>query len=402
MYSMICSIKKNLISSYNDLIIFLLVLGCLTFPDVDTICLGMQFIAILLTFLNVLRDKVFSRYVLTYILWLIAFSTLCFASSIWAQNYNKTVLSTTISFVQFGCISMCILVYCSNIKRIHNVIKYVIVSSMFLCTRFILTVPFADWGLLRTLEQNSIFLSNETAMVMAFAALFLYWYSFINYDTRNHNKTLSIISILIMMLVVVLMGTKKGLVIFGLGSIIMYLLSSEKLVSILKKIIVVSCVFALSIYSMLNVEILYNVMGSRLEMMINGLMGLDTDGSTRTRMLFIYNALDIFREHYLIGIGQDGFRYENFHQFTYSHNNYTEILANLGLVGFVTYYYIVLSTLNKSIHCIKNTVLPFVLVVIMLITDFGAVSYSSETKALWLALAISTSNILSERKDGSL
>ena len=120
--------------------------------------------------------------------------------------------------------------------------------------------------------------------------------------------------------------------------------------------------------------------------MIGGMLGETTDGSTRTRLLFIENALEVFKSNPIFGVGIDGFRYENHYQFTYSHNNYTELLANLGITGLVLYYSIFVVYLKKSLLTIRNNALPFAILAAMLVTDWSAVSYSSESKMIWMAL----------------
>ena len=62
----------------------------------------------------------------------------------------------------------------------------------------------------------------------------------------------------------------------------------------------------------------------------------------------------------------------------YAHNNYIELLVDVGLVGFFIYYGYIATMLFKD--CGKNNVSVYLkaILVSMLITDFGLVSYYNE------------------------
>ena len=81
----------------------------------------------------------------------------------------------------------------------------------------------------------------------------------------------------------------------------------------------------------------------------------------KVRSFFALEALSVFKENLFIGIGQDGYRYVNSREFTYSHNNYVEILANLGIVGFgrlalnrVTFVYSAVLCISVAANLVLN------------------------------------------------
>ena len=100
------------------------------------------------------------------------------------------------------------------------------------------------------------------------------------------------------------------------------------------------------------------------------------------------------------GIGCAGYAIkEKYGYVTYLHNNYIEILASGGIIGFVLYYAPYILTLiafSKRIfkHHEKNPVLliSFVLLIAKLIGHMGTVMYYSKIEYLLLALWISIGN----------
>jgi len=98
------------------------------------------------------------------------------------------------------------------------------------------------------------------------------------------------------------------------------------------------------------------------------------DSSTDTRMYFTEEAFDIWKNSPLIGIGLNNFA---FYYGTYAHNNFVEILANLGFVGFILFYLFYLFS-AASILSIKNRQLrisALFFIIIFTFMDYAWVSY---------------------------
>ena len=63
----------------------------------------------------------------------------------------------------------------------------------------------------------------------------------------------------------------------------------------------------------------------------------DVDNSLLSRSNFIEIGLSIFKEHPLLGVGIDNARLFNYRN-VYMHNNFVEMLADGGIIGFCIYY----------------------------------------------------------------
>jgi O-antigen ligase len=221
-------------------------------------------------------------------------------------------------------------------------------------------------------------------------------------DTNRKQKVFSLILAAIIMFAVLMMGTKKGLLIFGIGVIFCYLYKSKNFGSSLLRIVVICIAIGFAYYFLLNNYFLYEVIGKRIELMFGGLTGTATDASTRDRMLYIKDALEVFRQHEVFGVGLDGYRYVNSYSNAYSHNNYSEILADLGIIGFVIYYSMYVKLLSKAIQLLNKNILPLSIIIILMIIDYSSVSYSSELKGIWFALLLAFSKLQHVEEDNAV
>jgi O-antigen ligase len=113
------------------------------------------------------------------------------------------------------------------------------------------------------------------------------------------------------------------------------------------------------------------------------------DNSANVRSDMIRDAVQQWTRSPLWGYGIDQFRWLNsYHE--YSHNNYTELLANLGLVGLVLFYAIHANLVWRAASQARNgsgrSWLVLVFVLLLLLMDIARVSYTD--RLTWLLLAM--------------
>jgi O-antigen ligase len=108
------------------------------------------------------------------------------------------------------------------------------------------------------------------------------------------------------------------------------------------------------------------------------------------RLQMIHEALAIWRLQPVIGRGAGQYAVVGSFQ-AYSHNNYTELLVNFGVLGFVLYYGLHLLVLVSAIRGILRGSAPhrsaFVLVVMILALDMAMVTYFAKISWLFLVFA---------------
>ena len=146
----------------------------------------------------------------------------------------------------------------------------------------------------------------------------------------------------------------------------------------------------LLLFAIMNIEPLYNVLGVRIEKMIFAFSNQNGgDMSTIDRMRFAQIAIDVFKSHPLVGVGLDNYRFYN-SMLYYSHNNYLELAADLGIIGVFIYYLLPIKVLISCLFVNKlknrNIILVFVILLVILILDVANVSYESDSTQLYIAI----------------
>ncbi len=123
---------------------------------------------------------------------------------------------------------------------------------------------------------------------------------------------------------------------------------------------------------------------------LSGLFSSETshkDASTLERMKLFHMAFEIYKEHPFLGTGLDTMRVLLF-EGLYSHNNYIELLASLGPIGFILYYSIHFVVIKKIFQIedfwLKLFLLSFM--AIILLFDMAGVNYYSKYVLFYMLL----------------
>ena len=190
------------------------------------------------------------------------------------------------------------------------------------------------------------------------------------------------------LLVVILSSSRKAILCFLIPIAILYIFDNkDNIVKNAGKIVFALFVGIIGYYALLHVPFLYSMAGHRIESMIAGMLGTDTlvDSSTSTRLNLIQWGLEWFRERKWLGYGIDNYRFvlHSFHSnwslAYYAHNNYVELLVDVGLIGTIAYYFNYIRMLVISIGNIRKitkTELLFIgLLIALLISEYGLVTY---------------------------
>lgn len=149
------------------------------------------------------------------------------------------------------------------------------------------------------------------------------------------------------------------------------------------------------IWSVLSIPTLYNTIGVRFEGLFDFFRGgpEEADASTLIRYMMIENGWKWFQFKPILGHGLNNFAYlfSNVLDDVYAHNNFIEMMVNLGLVGLMLYYAFYLYLIIKLFKIgnehtgIRNFFLAYLL--ILLFFELGAVTYQHTQIHIMLALA---------------
>lgn len=384
--------KKKINFGVYDALISLLIITSLAFYDVKPVFLGLQAISIAVLVLQLINAHV-KKYFWSYGIWFVLLCSYSFLSIFWSERQNVTALSSTLSVVQVGLIGLCILMYASTEESLRRCINAFVVSAVMLSVRFFISVPISYWGQESRFSKDTIFGSNRPALVMSYAAVILVWMLMTQKEQVKKKKILFGGLIVLFLFVSLLMGTKQSLLIFGIGVMVLMLGSAKNPGKLLLRIGATAILFVVAYIAIMNVPVLYGAIGYRLEGFLAASMAAGGDKSTISRQYFIQDAFKVFLEHPILGIGQDGYRYVNSYQFTYSHNNYVEMLANLGTIGAMLYYWMPFRILGQAVRRRSVALIVTTVMTAILVNDLAMISYSNEIVYILFAICIALMNV---------
>lgn len=312
-----------------------------------------------------------------YIIWSIVILLIVILSITWS-------LDETLAFGKSKSYLLVIIVYIylslliKNKKDVYTALNLFILSRFLMMIYIIFTVDASSLGTMRIGSDNlgEEWNANAIGMNLAFAS----YSSVVLLNKKYGIRGFYFLCLLLFPLVTVFTGSRKALFILFFSIILYSIFNSKK--NILKKITFYLVFVFFSFYLLMNNEILYEILGSRMEDLVYGFFGdNNTDASTSTRKLMIESGLNFFNDKPLFGYGINNYREllgRLLGDYRYSHNNYIELLVGIGLFGTIIYYlgfmFILLKALkNKS----ELSVFVLVSIISLLIIDYGLVSYNS-------------------------
>ena len=363
--------------------------------------------------LDVLLLGSFIIYFLTHIsmkfqihkfLWIyILFAIYSFFSIYWSIDTNYTIGRSII-----------VMIIAINLVVIYNIVIYfkiekyilygIILGAIYNYLVLFDVIPYVSEY---TLHFKHRFVgTTNNPNILAIYMLFNILASFILLK-ENQSKFLALFllsNILLAFYSIIMTASKKG-VIFSLLLLSIYLISSLKS----KKSIIISVIFILIIVILVNSNLIEKIDGinnlmHRFEVAQLAFTSNKVSGSTYQRLYLIETAYEIFSKDFgtiLLGTGQRTFELQN-KLGLYAHNNYMEIVSNLGLIGLFIFYfmYVVLfkDVLKVQDKSIKYFLLGFLL--ILLLMDNALVSYTFKATFfifIFLVIYINQQNNLDNR-----
>jgi O-antigen ligase len=327
----------------------------------------------------------FQVYFDNYSLWIIGFTFLGLTSAIWAITpafVYTTIKSMVVHIVIFVLLKSSI----RTKKDVEFLLKLLLVACvinavyLFFANMEMFTEQTQEIG--DRLGTQEGWNANSVGMMTSVGAILaLYFYRNIKKKKGKLLKFLLILAIVFLAVLSLLTGSRKAVIIL-MGGIAAYIFLSSKGKRI-RALLFCILVILLLWYVVMEVPYFYSTAGWRIEAFLSQFTGEgELDSSTKARQTLIAAAVDAWLQKPIFGHGLDCFRY--FGQIAtgrnyYAHNNYLEILADLGIVGLVTYYgaylHIFIQSWRKRAD--KLSLLFFVLICVMLVTEYACVTYES-------------------------
>lgn len=373
-----------------DILLVLFIFGSVVFDSGDNLMKLIKILFIIPCYVYVLKLR--KIYFDTYVKWMLCFAVFAGLSFIWAISITNAVYRYQTIILNLICI-FCLMVYIKNrTDRIELILKTLLWAPIILEIRVALSyglLVFADKrGVEGVVSPNAIGMYAGIAVVLG-AFFFM---------RENKYKNIYFLSMTVNTLIVILSASRKAILFILIPLLLFYILRQKNSLKILGSVMVSIGLIAVTYYAIMNISFVYDMVGYRIETMISGLMGTGkTDGSTSLRLKMIKWGLEWFEARPLTGYGINNYMNllgtMNTSYGTagvYAHNNYVELLVDLGLIGTMIYYFIYLKMLLKAVR-IRNVLTPIQtllvsILVSIIICEYGMVTYFQIYVQIILAL----------------
>ena len=326
-----------------------------------------------------------------YSIWLFSFSLLSLVSVFYALNTSIARSGATTTIVNAVTI-FAFLGLCSEVEN-HN-IRLILTKCLSFVPLILGVYIFGKYGIFcfmnsRYIVEEHYFNSNTLGLHSAIGFLMGFWI-LTQKQCAKKIRWIYIAATVINLIFFILTSSRKAIFLAGLSMVFYYLFQSKTPLKFIGKVLVVAAVVFAVWLALTKIPFLYELGGNRIEQMISGFMSeYEADGSTSFRFLLIEWGLDWFRQKPILGYGVDNFRVlvGKMNTWaglggTYAHNNFIEIMVNLGVVGMAVYYSMYFVILNKFRLSLKHKNMMKLLYgsifIAMIISEFGIVSYTDK------------------------
>lgn len=337
-----------------------------------------------------------------YFWWVLLFNVWGSVSFFWALEpgntliFMKTAVAQMIFFIPLSMIIR-------NKDDFYKILNIVVFAILMAVVYLYFNIDRSILGQSRITEEgwnaNSIGIMSSVAILLCLSIM-----------QRSKSPSKSVFYFVVYWVAIVFLtyislftGSRKSLFILVFGVSLYYLITSKnnKVLTIAGTLSFISLFY----YLVINVPGLYNVMGVRVEGLLAQITGKgNIDYSTYTRIEMVDYGFTWFKNNPLFGHGMNNYRslyYSVTGLDTYSHNNYVELLVGVGIIGTAIYYYMhgfIIKQLYRSIRKEQIAALFFVMLLLLLILDYGMVSYFDSLMQLVICLGFVATRIVKEKR----
>ena len=326
------------------------------------------------------KEKV--KFDMFYVILLLFFAW-CLASNIWSIDFGASIISTITmaELTIYGLIFYEFLKYSDIdseqwIKAIgYSVLAMGIYSLFYYGVNFFFESIISGHRLGLEINQENLFSSFAGFGCLIWLGLFC------------SKSRLSYLLFGVFSLILILAGGSRGSLVVTVVCLCLLYFSSYKKTRISWNKILICCLIITPL-----LYLFYNY-GDRLDVIQRMFLFMnifssadDADGSALTRLDMIRFGFFSFLDRPIEGYGLNCYRIlllQYMGRYTYSHNNFIEILCNLGLVGFLLHYWIYAFILKLKK---MNNLILFVMVIYVLFDGMFAPNYSF--KLLYIIFAL--------------
>ncbi len=340
--------------------------------------------------LNILQKRRCARSGLIFIGITIIFVLLAYFSSIWSYDYDET-LNAASQLLKTVVIILLMVSLINNEQRLRIALFWLSVGSVIYGLLYLQHVDLSTLGSDRlsystfdSSDSDNLPNYNVVSMYVAYAAVYFTWLIVDNQTSKY--KILNIAFLIAAVVAVFIFGSRKSILMMALG-VLYFLFGPRAKSSVRIKLFILvfsSILIALTILP----ETYVNYIFSRFDNIFGGSGKIELDGSDMIRMEMINDGLSWFWEKPILGNGFYSFPSlfgNKTGLFMYAHNNYVELLCDLGIIGFILFYYPIIRPIVVGRRILKYSPLTSVLFILGLLNILGSmfiVTYLDRTS--WL------------------
>lgn len=328
-------------------------------------------------------------------LYIILFTLFCYISSLWALDSRYTIgrgNTMLLTLIVLFAISICFV----DVYSIDQMLKAMMWTGFIVTFYSIYYFGFnyiflSIQGAYRLGIDEDFINPNEIGMCAAYAMVITFYYALFK------KKKVYLLFDIPAFVVVLATEGKKAILILALGIILLVAFKNNGNKNFLKKFIrnlglFIAVILVIAVASRLPI---FSAVTERFNLMFDAFLGRGMAGnSTVTRLTLIDIGLGLFKEHPIGGIGINNAHFIAGNIFNHSdyylHNNYIEMLADGGIIGFCIYYslFIILVIKYWKIRDFKDGefVVCFSLLIINLVMDIASVSFLDRETYFYLLM----------------
>ena len=342
------------------------------------------------------------------ILFLILFMIFTCMSLIWTINFYNSLVQTFFIFFIF----LSILVFYWFIKednsKIEKFIFYIILASFVINIRnliflFLGGLDFVRFGGISE-QSNALALLSSTLCVVSVTYLYVYKSDFFK-------RNIAYLSLFISLFFLVISGSRGGVVSFAIFLLVLYFSKFSNFLNLK----FLATTFLLFLIFVFNFNYISQLPFFQRLLLLPQALGFEFfdyeyDAALRmaaddTRINLADIALAKFFENPLLGYGIYSFGY--FSEFSYTHNNFLEIIFSLGLFGvslfYFPFFYIFIKTfLIKNVFLNKHIMILRALIVYYFVSGMSLPNFSSKIQLFVVVIIFSYYSILNFHRNINL
>lgn len=333
-----------------------------------------------------------NRVILPYnTVWYAVLTLFAFASLYWSEVYSRNAVDRCWRMAVICLFVTAIVSFVDSDDDLESLMKMYVLASLVVMVLEFSSVPSRVWSKGQMGQHFSGFNPNSFGLMMFFSEMFCFFFFY-----NGKGKFYLPLSGLFLT-AGLFSSSRKVFFASFIAPIIMVGLSVYKKRYVRNLLIILAFSFV-AIVAVMNTGGMFARMSERVEHMFTFFTNNQSDavdGSLYIRRSFIESAKLLFAESPVLGKGIENFEILSSRRFggrsTYCHNNYWQLLSELGIIGFIIYYsmyaYILVKLCSNMFRKRSRiSILFFTLILFQLVMEYALVSFTAKTSQVNLAL----------------